>query len=135
DVSLPELVDAQPADGAAALGVCVGRPLRSVQVAVAALDGLGRPGDDLTDKPGVTGEICVRAAHVKERYDGLWLTETESRLPSGWHRTGDVGHLDDDGRLWVEGRLGHVVTSPDGPVTPVGVEQRAETVEGVARAA
>ena len=29
-----------------------------------------------------------------------------ARVISGWHRTGDVGHLDAAGRLWVEGRLG-----------------------------
>ena len=35
----------------------------------------GRPTASLTDRPGVTGEICVRAAHVKDRYDPLWATE------------------------------------------------------------
>ena len=39
-----------------------------------------------------------------------------------WHRTGDVGHVDDAGRLWVEGRLAHVVATADGPVTPVPLE-------------
>ncbi len=38
----------------------------------------------------------------------------------GWHRTGDVGHLDDAGRLWVEGRLAHVVRTADGVVTRSG---------------
>ncbi|MBC7290843.1 MAG: AMP-binding protein, partial [Actinotalea sp.] len=52
-----------------------------------------------------------------------------------WHRTGDVGRIDEDGRLWVEGRLAHVVVTADGVVTPVGPEQRAEAVPGVARAA
>ncbi|HEY5788746.1 MAG TPA: hydrolase, partial [Microlunatus sp.] len=53
----------------------------------------------------------------------------------GWHRTGDVGHLDPQGRLWVEGRLVHVVTGPAGPVTPVGIEQRVESAPGVGQAA
>jgi acyl-coenzyme A synthetase/AMP-(fatty) acid ligase len=83
----------------------------------------------------VTGEICVRAGHVKDRYDALWATERLSGRDAGWHRTGDVGHLDADGRLWVEGRLPHVLTTPRGPLTPVGVEQRVERLDGVASAA
>ena len=39
------------------------------------------------------------------------------------------------GRLWVEGRLAHVVHTADGALTPVGVEQRVEAVDGVGAAA
>jgi len=49
---------------------------------------------------------------VKEAYDRLWLAQRESVRTAGWHRTGDVGHFDAAGRLWVEGRLAHVVTVP-----------------------
>ena len=86
-------------------------------------------------EPGVTGEICVSAAHVKDRYDRLWVTERSSSRNPGWHRTGDVGHLDEQGRLWVEGRLVHVITTASGPVTPVGIEQRIEAATGVGSAA
>ena len=77
----------------------------------------------------------MRAAHVKDRYDALWMTERSASRHPGWHHTGDVGHLDDEGRLWVEGRLAHVVHTADGAVTPVGVEQRVEAVDGVGAAA
>ena len=130
DVTLTELIDAGPGDG-----VLVGRPLAGVEVAVSPLDHTGAATGDLVGKPGVTGEIAVRAAHVKERYDQLWITDHAAAQPPGWHRTGDVGHLDADGRLWVEGRLGHVLTTPDGVVTPVGVEQAIQSVPEVARAA
>lgn len=116
-------------------GTCAGRPVPQAEVKIAPLDGDGRAGDDLTDAPAVTGEICVRAGHVKERYDRLWVTEQAASHPTGWHRTGDVGHFDAEGRLWVEGRLGHVFVTPQGPVTPVGIERRAESVPGVKRAA
>ncbi len=118
-------------------GICVGVPAANVRVRVAPLDGSGRPTGALTDEPGVTGEIVVAAPHVRDRYDRLWRTDRVSRLgvddPRG-HRTGDVGHLDTAGRLWVEGRLQHVLTTPDGVVTPVGPEQRIEGVDGVGRA-
>jgi olefin beta-lactone synthetase len=83
----------------------------------------------------LVGEICVAAAHVKDRYDRLWVTEAASARNPGWHRTGDVGHLDQEERLWVEGRLVHVVTTPDGPLTPVGVEQRIEALAEITAAA
>ena len=130
DISLPEIERAGPGNG-----VCVGRPRPGVAVRVSALDRLGRAEGALTTAPGVTGEICVAAAHVKLRYDRLWVTEQASARNPGWHRTGDVGHLDDTGRLWVEGRLVHVISAPDGPVTPVGLEQAIESLDEVAMAA
>jgi acyl-coenzyme A synthetase/AMP-(fatty) acid ligase len=116
-------------------GVCVGRPVSGVRVAISALDSHGRAAGDLGRETGVTGEICVQAPHVKDRYDQLWVTERSASRETGWHRTGDVGHLDADGRLWVEGRLAHVVVTPAGPVTPVGIERRVEQVPQVQRAA
>src|SRR3712207_348537 len=130
DVSLAEIDAAGPGDG-----VCVGRPLARVAVVVSPLSSDGAADGPLTGEPGVTGEVCVRATHVKDRYDQLWAVERAASRDAGWHRTGDVGHLDADGRLWVEGRLVHVITGPDGPVTPVGIEQRAEAVPGVRAAA
>ncbi|WP_342025298.1 alpha/beta fold hydrolase [Arthrobacter citreus] len=116
-------------------GVCVGTPVSGALVAIAALGPDGSVGDTALDTPGVTGEILVSAPHVKDRYDRLWITEAKSSSLPGWHRTGDVGHLDEEGRLWVEGRLGHILTTPDGVVTPVAGEQAAESVAGVGRAA
>ena len=129
DVSLEEIRAAGPDEG-----VCVGHPLQGVEVSLAPLPGSPR-GDELDSSPDVTGEICVRASHVKDRYDALWMTERSASRHPGWHHTGDVGHLDDEGRLWVEGRLAHVVHTAGGAVTPVGVEQRVEAVNGVGAAA
>ncbi|MGU3409483.1 alpha/beta fold hydrolase [Microbacterium sp. M1A1_1b] len=117
-------------------GVCVGRSARGVDVRIAPLSASGVPSDELTTEPEVTGEIVVAAPHVRDRYDRLWRTNRASRRglddPRA-HRTGDVGHLDASGQLWVEGRLQHVVTTPAGVVTPVGPEQRIEQVAGVGR--
>ena len=115
-------------------GVCVGRPLRGVEIAVEPIAHQG-PGVALVDTPGVTGEICVRAGHVKDRYDSLWATEHLASRHPGWHATGDVGHIDENGRLWIEGRALHVVSTADGPVTPVAIEQRLESLDAVRAAA
>ncbi|MGN6409004.1 MAG: AMP-binding protein, partial [Curtobacterium sp.] len=129
-------VRAAAADAPDEDGICVGRPAAGVRVLIAPLDDSGDPSGSLIDAPGVMGEIVVVAPHVRERYDRLWRQNRVSRLgvadPRG-HRTGDVGHLDGAGRLWVEGRLQHVLTTQDGVVTPVGPEQRIERVPGVRR--
>ncbi len=89
DVSRDEIAAAGPDDG-----VCVGRPLAGVQVRVSPLSASGTAHADLVATPRVTGEVAVRAGHVKERYDALWATERAGSRDAGWHRTGDVGHLD-----------------------------------------
>ena len=116
-------------------GTCVGYPVPGVTVRLSALDAHGDAVGPLSDAPGVTGEVCVQAAHTKQRYDRLWVTEHAASRDPGWHRTGDVGHFDDDGRLWIEGRLVHVIVTAQGPVTPVGLERRAEAIPAVKRAA
>jgi acyl-coenzyme A synthetase/AMP-(fatty) acid ligase/pimeloyl-ACP methyl ester carboxylesterase len=116
-------------------GICVGRPVDGVTVALHPLGADGRAQATQSREPGVTGEIAVQAAHVKDRYDRLWLTERASAHNPGWHRTGDVGHLDTEGRLWVEGRVGHVITTADGPRTPAGIEQRVQGLSAVRLAA
>lgn len=135
DVTLDGIRDAAAAPDA---GVCVGRPVPGAEVLVSALDDDGAATGAPSAAPGVLGEVLVRAGHLKERYDRLWLTDqaAERDTPPGrWHRTGDVGHLDAQGRLWIEGRLAHVLRTADGPLAPVGPEQHLERVAQVRRAA
>lgn len=132
-------------------GVCVGRPLDGVRFALAPIGPDGTPADapvDISADPaenvragivGVLGEFVVSARHLKTGYDRLWLTDTESKRDSTtnatFHRTNDVGHVDDQGRLWIEGRLQHVITTADGPVGPGAVEAVVDGVDGVYRSA
>ncbi|MGC5629184.1 alpha/beta fold hydrolase [Georgenia sp. Z1344] len=115
-------------------GTCVGRPAVGAEVQIVPLDAAGDATGEPTTAPGVTGEVLVTGPHRKDRYDRLWGTQAASADHPGWHRTGDVGHLDATGRLWIEGRLGHAVTTPAGVVTPVAAEQAAQRVRGVRRA-
>jgi acyl-CoA synthetase (AMP-forming)/AMP-acid ligase II/pimeloyl-ACP methyl ester carboxylesterase len=120
-------------------GVCVGAPVDPVVIRISPLDAEGAATGALTTDPGVTGEIVAAAPHVHDRYDRLHVTDRAARRDSAdgirRHRTGDVGHLDATGALWIEGRLPHVITTADGVLTPVGPEQRAESAPGVGRAA
>ena len=133
DISLAEIRSAQSEHGSE--GVCVGRPVDGVLLAVSALDAGGEATGAPAGTPWTTGEILVRGPHVMDHYDRLWLTQRASARDRGWHRSGDVGHLDDAGRLWAEGRLRHVITTADGVLTPVGLERRAAGVAGVVRSA
>jgi len=130
DISLSQLREAGTGNG-----VCVGWPVPGVRLRIDPLDSVGEPRGEPTDAVDVTGEICVRAPHLKDRYDRLWATERAATTDDGWHRTGDVGHVDGEGRLWVEGRLQHVVSTDHGPVTPVAIEQAIEGLPGISQAA
>jgi acyl-coenzyme A synthetase/AMP-(fatty) acid ligase len=130
DVSIGEIDEAGPGDG-----VLVGRAVPGVEVRISAVDSLGIAAGELSDAPDVLGEIVVRAPHQKDRYDRLWGTQRASAREPGWHRSGDVGHLDTQGRLWIGGRLAHVITTPAGPVSPVGIEQAVQWVPSVVQAA
>ncbi|GID91333.1 hypothetical protein Adi01nite_07450 [Amorphoplanes digitatis] len=89
---------ATPADLRAAPGT-VGRAPRGVRVRVAEPDGTPLP-------PGRIGEIQVRGWHP----DGRWLG------------TGDLGHVDPAGRLFVDGRLDDMIVSGGENVYPGPVE-------------
>ncbi len=117
-------------------GVCVGHPVAGAEVRIAAM---GFDPDDVPPAldPGTTGEILIRSPWTSAGYLGLWATERAARPGSSgdWHRSGDVGHLDADGRLWVEGRAVHVIDTAGGPVTSVPLERIVERALGVARVA
>lgn len=124
DVSLLEIEQAETAHPMS--GVCVGPPVEGAEIRIAPLGFDSLVGLAESVAAGVTGEILVRAPWVSDGYVGLWATERDARPGGGWHRSGDVGHLDDEGRLWVEGRAIHVITTVDGPVASVPVERSVE---------
>ncbi len=122
-------------------GVCVGSAVPGCEIAVVPVETLN---DAVTPQcaVGETGEVIISAAWMSQGYDRLWHTEERARRsrPEGygdvrWHRSGDVGHLDAEGNLWIEGRVAHLIHTAHGVVTPVPLEIAAETVPGVTRAA
>ncbi|GGS24545.1 fatty acid CoA ligase family protein [Streptomyces nojiriensis] len=100
---------------AAGEGTCVGRPVPGTRVAIAPVtDGPLDRFDPATGLPaGRVGEILVQGDSVSRRYHRAPHSDaahkaTEERpggeAPRIWHRTGDLGHLDAEGRLWFCGR-------------------------------
>jgi long-chain acyl-CoA synthetase len=81
--------------------------------------------DPVTDAklaPGEVGEVWTRSAQNCAGYHGLPLA-TEELLHDGWLRTGDLGHLDEEGFLYVTGRLKDMIITGGENVYPSEVEQ------------
>jgi acyl-CoA synthetase (AMP-forming)/AMP-acid ligase II len=72
--------------------------------------------------PGVTGEICVRGDLVMKGYYED-PARTAAVVRGGWLHTGDLGHLDADGYLYLTGRLKDLIITGGFNVYPSEVEQ------------
>ena len=59
------------------------------------------------------GEILARGPNVMQGYYGR-PQETAAILRDGWMHTGDLGRLDDQGYLYVTGRLKEILVLPSG---------------------
>jgi acyl-CoA synthetase (AMP-forming)/AMP-acid ligase II len=110
---------ATDAPGRARLG-SVGRPLPSVRVSVRDPDGVELPA-------GEPGEIWVAGDQVSGEYLGSGgPTEGERSEPSietdGWFRTRDAGTLDEEGYLFVHGRLDDVIVRGGENLSPGEIE-------------
>ncbi|MEK8146416.1 AMP-binding protein [Streptomyces sp. M10(2022)] len=72
--------------------------------------------------PGETGEIVLRGATVISHYDRNPAADA-SAFTDGWFRTGDSGHLDEDGYLFITGRLKEIINRGGTKVSPVEVDE------------
>ncbi|RMF65362.1 MAG: hypothetical protein D6742_12605 [Cyanobacteria bacterium J069] len=86
---------------------------------------------------GSIGEIVVSGDHVLSGYlYGQGDTETKFRVDGvPWHRTGDAGYLDGDGRLWLLGRCSAKLQDEWGTLYPFAVEAAAQSYAGIGRSA
>jgi acyl-CoA synthetase (AMP-forming)/AMP-acid ligase II len=80
--------------------------------------------------PGEVGEICARGANVMM---GYWADaeETASVLHDGWLHTGDLGHVDEDGYLFLVGRSREMIKSGAHRISPPEIEEVIRAIEGV----
>ncbi|MFI9051725.1 class I adenylate-forming enzyme family protein [Streptomyces sp. NPDC053427] len=84
--------------------------------------------------PAATGEVCVQSPVMM---DGYWGDDDRSRsaLRDGWLYTGDIGCLDDEGYLYLVGRLDDVIKSKGEKVHPAAVESALLSHPRVSQAA
>jgi len=109
-------------------GVCVGRPVGDMTVRIIRIsDGaIERWSDDLVLPVGEVGEIAVRGRVVTgsyyDRADATRRAKIADHAGGFWHRMGDVGYLDSQGRLWFCGRKSQRVRAADGDMFSMPVE-------------
>ncbi|BBX66576.1 fatty acid CoA ligase family protein [Mycolicibacterium psychrotolerans] len=108
-------------------GICVGYALPGVALKI--IDIVDGPIDcieETSELPtGHVGEILVRGKHVSPEYYLDPNSTRKNKVPDpqgNWHRFGDVGYLDERGRLWVCGRVSQRVKAASGDVFPLQVE-------------
>lgn len=102
----------------------VGRPLGDTRIEIRREDGTRAAA-------GETGEIVIQGPTVT---DGYWDNEPDTRaaLREGWLWTGDLGVLDAEGFLTVNGRLKDIVNVGGYKVNPLEVERVLAALPGVA---
>ncbi len=102
--------------------VCVGEPVTGMDVRIS------RGGQALAHRE--IGDIELRGPTIAENY----LTSA-GRVPlardDGWFDTGDLGYLDEQGRLYVCGRSKDLIVLAGRNLYPHDIERAAETVDGV----
>jgi 2-furoate---CoA ligase len=74
-------------------------------------------------EPGVPGEVIVSLTSP-EAFHGYWQRPdaTETAIREGWYFTGDVGIWDEEGDLWVQGRVDDMLISGGENIHPLEVE-------------
>lgn len=109
-------------------GLLAGRPVPDVQLRVVR-DLWGLPRTDATAlRAGDAGEIVVTGDHVLTGYVG-GIGDAETKFDAEgcrWHRTGDAGLMDDQGRLWLLGRCSAKIADVHGTLYPFEVECAAQ---------
>jgi acyl-CoA synthetase (AMP-forming)/AMP-acid ligase II len=125
-------------------GLLAGAPVKEISLRVVQ-DRWGTPMGDLTASQfaartmpaGEAGEIVVTGDHVLKGYiGGIGDEETKFRVDGEmWHRTGDAGCLDRNGRVWLLGRCAARISDSRGTIYPLGIESIAMTHPEVRRAA
>jgi acyl-CoA synthetase (AMP-forming)/AMP-acid ligase II len=104
-----------------------GRPMIGVNVTVQDDDGRILP-------EGENGEVCARGGNFMQRY---WkrADETAAVFRDGWYRTGDEGHLDADGYVYLVDRVKDMIVTGGENVYSVEVENAISTHPAVEQVA
>lgn len=96
----------------------IGSPGQAFGNETKIVDGAGR-----VLPPKQTGEIVVRGANVMKCYYKNPEETAKSLMPDGWLHTGDLGHLDEDGFVFVTGRLKELIIKGGENIAPREIDE------------
>ncbi|MDQ0291077.1 fatty acid CoA ligase family protein [Oligosphaera ethanolica] len=121
-------------------GMCVGRPLPEVTLRIIKIsdEAIARWDEALVLPQGGIGEICVKGPVVTREYFRRPEATALAKIAEGdavWHRIGDVGYVDEQGRLWFCGRKAHRVETASGTLFSVCCEAIYNVLPHVHRSA
>lgn len=123
-----EILNETHAETANGGGTCVGIPVRQVQLKIIKItdEPIAKWSDDLLVSPGEIGEIVVKGPIVTREYynrpDQTALAKIQTSEGEVVHRMGDVGRIDDKGRVWFCGRKSHRVVTASGTLFTIPCE-------------
>ncbi|CCQ92050.1 AMP-dependent synthetase and ligase [Nitrospina gracilis 3/211] len=121
-------------------GTCVGKPVEGVDLRILHItdDPIPEWNASLEAAPGTIGEIAVSGPWVTRQYAVLDEANRLSKIKEGertWHRMGDVGYLDEQGRLWFCGRKSHRIETETGSLFTIVCEAIFNRLPEVRRSA
>ena len=76
-----------------------------------------------TQPPGVEGEIMIRGANVMKCYYKDPQNTASTLGSDGWMRSGDLGYLDEDGFLFVTGRIKELIIKGGENIAPREIDE------------
>jgi 4-coumarate--CoA ligase len=85
--------------------------------------------------PNIDGEICVRGPKMFSGYLNNIEATKETIDSDGWLHTGDIGHYDQNERIFITDRLKEMIKFGTFPISPTEIEQFLLTHESVAEVA
>jgi fatty-acyl-CoA synthase len=85
--------------------------------------------------PGSVGEIEIAGPNVFHGYHDLPEATAAAFTADGWFRSGDLGYLDDDGYLFISGRIKDMIISGGENIYPPEIELLIADIDGVTGAA
>src|SRR5256885_10267987 len=102
---------------------CAGRPGFHQDVRIVTADPTRMVQPDEVVPAHTTGEVIINL-NSPEAFKGYWKRSdaNEKALRHGWYFTGDVGEWDEDGDLWVQGRVDDMLISGGENIHPLEVE-------------
>jgi len=132
-------------------GYLVGHVASQIDLLISNVDELDELGQVITEsellkrvcKSEQVGEILVSGNHVLKQYIDNPSANRENKIPRSnvaatkavWHRTGDCGYQDQQGRLWLSGRSKDVIRINGHALQAYPIEQKLDDDEAIQRAA